>query len=636
MYRQQAHLTDTDTDTDTKLMPHLFPASNDDLLGPLPASFGPLAETLRELVALLAVDSYTDMGKATEAQRQQLKQLEATLAAELTPTLQTTTEKPLPHDWVATAPSSVREAWYSACLALPHYADTVGPPEEHLSTIASPSLQSFRPRTLEPAQHQKQLRQLAHRLQLAPATQAQLEQDLQAHLSRLKHARALIDALRQPLLRHNDDGTAELSPRACAQLFQQLFPDSPLYADEIDLILTRTGMYWVVAANEDLKRPERTDDEVAAAQQWLKQLRRFRYELFTHFPMFSVFDARDAEPELIHALTQALGWSQQAVLDQLSRSLMIESRPELEKYLIHDSWGHIWQGYLTDLTTHYDHLATKQFPLNADHHVTTPDGNVICLADCLYLHRNGSVDFNAELADSYIDALISQRMVALLTPICAELTADIIEYAHGYDFQQQPGRGVDQATGPLPSSSLFAHNPTKIDFAWADMQYFARSLARPIRHYRRNSSLREALVTRLSALLRLKYSRNAALHDQETMMMEVSQHVDRFLDQYERRQQGYLNVELRTASSGGIVTANTFTRLFLNLIQIQCTVNAIYREHLQKDADLMQLRMAVNLFIVTYFQKNPAEHFWSLDEVLARWSLPLLAATQSNAGSSPS
>ena len=159
------------------------------------------------------------------------------------------------------------------------------------------------------------------------------------------------------------------------------------------------------------------------------------------------------------------------------------------------------------------------------------------------------------------------------------------------------------------------------------MQYFARSLARPIRHYRRNPVLREALVTRTCALLRLKYSRNAALHDPEQMTQAVCLHVDRFLDQYERRQQGYLNVELQTAGSNGAISANAFTRLFLNLLQIQCTINALYRDHLQHDEDLMEMRMVINLFIVTYFQKNPAEHFWSLDEVLARWGLPLLAAS---------
>ena len=249
------------------------------------------------------------------------------------------------------------------------------------------------------------------------------------------------------MLAHDQQGNAHLAPQACANLFKQLFPDSLLLDDEIDLILTRTGMYWVVADSTDLARPERSPAETQAAQEWLKQLRRFRYELFTHFPMFSVFDARDADPAFISQLTAALGWSRQAVLDQLSRSLMIESKPVLEKYLVHDSWGHIWQGYLTQLTTLYDQLATLQFPLNADHHVTTPDGNVICLADCLYLNRSGTVDFNTELADSYIDALIGQRMVALLTPVCAELTADIVSTRMAMTFKipQAAAKTANQA-----------------------------------------------------------------------------------------------------------------------------------------------------------------------------------------------
>ena len=62
-----------------------------------------------------------------------------------------------------------------------------------------------------------------------------------------------------------------------------------------------------------------------------------------------------------------------------------------------------------------------------------------------YIQRDGIVAYADGLADQYIEALIQQRMTALLTPICAELTADVIEYSHGYDHQRDPGRG----DGPL-------------------------------------------------------------------------------------------------------------------------------------------------------------------------------------------
>ena len=97
-------------------------------------------------------------------------------------------------------------------------------------------------------------------------------------------------------------------------------------------------------------------------------------------------------------------------------------------------------------------------------------------------------------------------------------------------------------------------------------------------------------------------------------------HVDRFLDQYERQQQGYLNIDLQTVTSGDAVSANMFTRLFLNLLRIQGAINTLYTDHLQQDEDPMAQRMVVNLFIIHYFTADPTAHFWSLDETLARWA----------------
>ena len=100
---------------------------------------------------------------------------------------------------------------------------------------------------------------------------------------------------------------------------------------------------------------------------------------------------------------------------------MLETGGDIDKYLIHDSWGHIWQGYLTELTEHYDHLATMQFPINADYHIALPNDDILCLADCLYLRHDGSVTYDEQMATDYINAVLNERMTALLTPITAEL-----------------------------------------------------------------------------------------------------------------------------------------------------------------------------------------------------------------------
>ena len=80
-----------------------FSHLNDDLLGALPAHYADITKHLQELVELIAVDSYEDMGKA-EQHRARLLELENNLADTLTPALQPTADCSL-------APLDVRQSW---------------------------------------------------------------------------------------------------------------------------------------------------------------------------------------------------------------------------------------------------------------------------------------------------------------------------------------------------------------------------------------------------------------------------------------------------------------------------------------------------------------------------------------------
>ena len=488
----------------------------DELLGPLPASFASVTATMTRLKELLAVDSYNDMGLA-EQHREELFALEKQLENDLA--------IPLVSDFadgqqIRDIPVSVRRAWFAAFCHEWHYRDSVGdysiPGEEILTTMPLATLPHFHVDRPAYQVYEQQRTALADALLLDTEEVAEILAEYQYNVQRLADVHRLFAFFRERVCCIGPTGTAELDRDHVFKLFTQLFPGHPLLPEDVDLVMTRTGLYWVLADAASFA-PDR-----AEAKAWVKQHRRFRFEQFTHFPMFCNFDSRDADHDLLNEIATALDWDRYQVRFQLDRCMMLEPRSDIDKYLIHDSWGHVWQGYLSDLTEHYDHLATMQFPINADHHVVRlgnsshQGDDIICLADCLYLRRDGTVDYDHGLADDYIHAVLNERMTALLTPICAELTADMIEY---YFHADHEGSDIK-----LPSSSLFNHQPTKIDFAWADMQYFAKALARPIQQYLKDESLRTALVQRLAALLRLKYAHNA----QQVDPAELSQRVDAY------------------------------------------------------------------------------------------------------------
>ena len=69
---------------------------------------------------------------------------------------------------------------------------------------------------------------------------------------------------------------------------------------------------------------------------------------FSHFPAFTSFEAREMDPAHLERLAAAIwGLSAAELIALLNTVIFIEERDNLEKYLVHDSWGHYWQADLT-------------------------------------------------------------------------------------------------------------------------------------------------------------------------------------------------------------------------------------------------------------------------------------------------
>ena len=122
----------------------------------------------------------------------------------------------------------------------------------------------------------------------------------------------------------------------------------------------------------------------------------------------------------------------------------------MDKYLIHDSWGHYWQADLTRLGTLYDRMASLHLPLSPGDTVRL--GDKLCtFLDLVYLRRDGALVFEEALARKFATAWIFERFEPLLAPIVAELAADTIEYRFRADCR---AAGLE-----MPASSLFPHHP---------------------------------------------------------------------------------------------------------------------------------------------------------------------------------
>ena len=286
---------------------------------------------------------------------------------------------------------------------------------------------------------------------------------------------------------------------------------------------------------------------------YLKRLRQFNFYNFSHFPAFTSFEAREMDPANLDRFGQAMKLERAELIALLNTAVFIEERDNLEKYLVHDSWGHYWQADLTGLGTLYDRMASLQLPLSPSDTVRLDD-KLLSFLDLVYLRRDGSLVFDEGLARRFAAAWVYERFQPLLAPVIAELAADMIEYR---------ARAECGAAGlQLPSSSLFAHHPAKIDFAWADLSFFVKSLKRVNSLYQKDEELKAGFVERARLLFRLKYRRNYSnVTSTETLDAELKETFERLLVIFGEVQEADLGIKLEmTLDANGARASTRFSR----------------------------------------------------------------------------
>ncbi|MEM7700125.1 MAG: hypothetical protein AAF236_17150, partial [Verrucomicrobiota bacterium] len=463
-----------------------FADIDDTLTEELTSDYAEVFRSIRELMALLDVDSYAEMGDQHEHAAQLLKR-ETELSARIRHSL----PEELPSNLDPTIIETFLTAYRLECL----YPETVGSFAETASTIPLITLPHFHAREVDPEIRSRAFAELASRFQISAEALGRIDQAFAVAREKLSRRRTFVDYTRSRLL--NENGEPRERDLLKAE-FDHYFPRNHLHASEIELVVTRTCVYWCLPKPSELE-PRETDEERESVVAWLKHTGRFAFQYFSHFTTISSFDARDAEPAWLAEIVDDLGWPESEVIQLLNSTTTLEKTSEIEKYLIHDTWGHMWQGDLTDLGRLYDTMESLKSPVDANEHLELPEGNVISPLDLIYLTAQGRIRFDDELAARYLDHWIRLRLEAALAPIVAELTADSIEYKFKLDNGE---RGED-----LPSSSMFSNNPAKLDFAWVDISYFIRSLRRTHDGYFKNDALRLSLIERTALLLKLKYPR---------------------------------------------------------------------------------------------------------------------------------
>ncbi len=262
-------------------------------------------------------------------------------------------------------------------------------------------------------------------------------------------------------------------------------------------------------------------------------------------------------------------------------------------------------------------MASLHLPLSPSDSVRLDD-KLLSFLDLVYLRRDGSLVFDETLARRYAAAWTQERFQPLLAPVIAELAADMIEYR---------ARAECRAAGlELPSSSLFAHHPAKLDFAWADLSFFVKALKRVNTLYEKDEALQRRFRGTRAAAFPAQVPAQLPSRRVAGSLRRGTRHPARTPPRHFPRGAG--NRPGPRSLEGRPL--NAFSQAFLNLLRIGVTLNGIV--HGQLEAARPQLApyfQTLVMFVVKYFERDPWQGFWTLDETLAAHAVPLLEALAS-------
>lgn len=393
-----------------------------------------------------------------------------------------------------------------------------------------------------------------------------------------------------------------------ARLFQTIYPGAPLPSEEVELVVTSTLVFFCLPL--DKKGEALTTDrfaalppaEKAAVQRFLHEQKRFTQRRFASFPAFGLVECQRLELDFIERIAERARVSAANVIEELPRLMTILPLAEIDKYLIHDVWGHGWQASMLRFDDLYEQIADFAQPLELEEAATTANAVRIGLAEC-FVGSGEALQLDEAKFRAFAIAEVCQRLPIALSAVLAEMLADVAEYKF---LAEHP----DQADW-LPSSSRLAAYPAMLDLTLADIPFYFSQATKVFRLWMTQESRQKRLIEQL---VELGAAPTAACFA-----------VSHAIDAWRQLECGYFRPELSWTEVDGRLRVNAFTRVVLNFVGLHRTLLATYRDVAAQAPGRLPLKSFRDLFVLAasvFFEADPARNLWRVDEFLTLAFVP--------------
>ncbi len=435
---------------------------------------------------------------------------------------------------------------------------------------------------------------------LTPVELAGLEAEVQRDLEDGRVRQLLVRALCDEFGLHAQAGDLR---EAAWRLFRALYPQAPVATDEVDAVVTGTMLFFCLPLDGEktglttLRFTSMTPREQAPLRAFLIDLKRFTQERFAHFPAFGYVDGGKIEPALIATLSERSGLGSADVLRALPGLVTVLPVTEIEKFLVHDVWGHGWQASMLRFDDLYSQIARFADPLNLSETASASPAGGLSLREC-FIGTGDAMRLDEGLFRQFVHGEVCERLPIALSAVLAEVMADVAEFK--FMAENADGHAL------LPTSSRLGLFPAKLDLTFQDIPFYFNQATKVFRQWARQSTQQEQMVRQLVARGSTTEAAQAALHRALAIWQELAD--------------GFYAATLWWQPAGEQLEVNAYTRVVLNFVGLHRAVLETYREVGELSPGSLPLKSFRDLLVIgasVFFEADPARNLWRLDEYLS-------------------
>ena len=503
-------------------------------------------------------------------------------------------------------------------LSLDHYPSLVHHPEiENLDTAGSKIFTLFMPDAQAASIEREKLKtEIQHAFNLDSETVDRLTRQLSIRTSPLRHRHQIMQSLETRFNLVSDNPRLEAD---ILQLFQTLYPGAPFEAGEVRLVKTSSALYFCLPT----ELPEKALDPCISTDEkregnnisqrpkayYEKFLRKiWEIEPFAHFPVFGTFNAENLDLTFRQKISVDTELSLKLVTSTLTRMIGVLPLAELDKYLIHDTWGHQWQESLLDFEGPYTELTSFKQPLSLTETASVL-GEHTSFVDTFVKTEAGTIVLDPAKLQQFIDAELYERAIIAFTPILAEMLADVVEYKF---LELHP-----EQEHLLPSSSLLKAFPSKLDLTLVDLRTCFVHATEVFQNWVASELTQQQLHKEICE--KLDIPNNATKHKELSNVLSTAVELcEAQLHSFYEPVWAWETVEI---GEDNCLKLNAFSFAALNFLRIHTALIQTYEDLSQIETpygfkDILVLAMGA------FFERNPQQNIWLLDSFLTEGFLP--------------